>query len=423
MKIGVFLSLLFLFSCNNNKSKTILLLVESNLYPNIEKEINTLKEDLINEKFNVVINSKDISKNSQPNEIKSVVLNEFDSNENLTGAIFIGNIKAPLYNTLKDQGDAYWHDYLADFYYMDFDGVWIDSDNNGVLDNHKDSNIEIWSKIKRKLGLKDNRAPEIWVSRIKADKLTSLGAEEYLIKEYLHKNHAYRNKNLKLPPKRAFLIESGVNLEKSDWGAYPKRIYSDIYHDKFHATLGDTLRKVLNSSEGYELGIINVFSGPRIHHFNHFFKNEIDSELWKTKEGRIEIAKYSDSINDSNDVSWKDVKEFKPKVLFYHLLTSEVGRHDFDDYLGGMYLFSGMGLVAIAGTQHSGAVGTQKLYNDLADGKSFGQAWQESLIWLVENEEKPTKIVYYPNSTQIIKAGKSLYKAVLLGDGSLNLPK
>ncbi len=401
--------------------KQILIIIENRLLTPLNPSINQYKEDLENERYIVKIHSRFTSSNL-PIEVRSLIQNEFGLNKNLIGAVFIGNIAAPLFNDKEKQGDPYWHDYLADFFYMDLDGIWKDNDNNGVYDEHLDSENELISKIKRKLGLCDNRTPEIWVSRIRADKLVSLGEEINLLKGYFNKNHEYRTGKMELPPKRAFLVSAGVNLEKSDWGAYPEKLYTKIDSEIFHDTLGTSLRKFLGSKVGYEWGVINVFSGPRIHHFSHF-NNEIDPNWWKSIAGRQQIADYSDKINNSNDVSWSDIKLIQPNVLFYHLLTSEVGRHDYVDNLGSTYIFSGSGLVAIAGTQHSGSVGSKILYDNLVLKKSIGEAWKKALDWLVENSEQRISIFYYPNEEEKLFAGKSNYKAVLIGDGTLKLPK
>ena len=383
--------------------------------------IQRYKSDLENEGYDVKIHCS-IGSNTPPYKIRELLQSEYEKSVNLSGAVFVGNIPAPLYNEKRDQGDPYWHDYLADFYYMDLDGIWEDRDNNGVLDEHKDTGNKLWDKVRKKLNLGDKRTPEIWVSRIRADKLTSLGDEISLLKKYFEKNHNYRIGKLDLPKRRAFVVASGVNVLKSDWGAYPSKIYSEVDVVQFQAKLADTLRKFLNSELGYEWGIINAFSGPRIHHFSHFNEG-INPDWWKSREGKQQIVKYSDEISDSNDFSWLDVKYIQPKVLFYHILSSEVGRHDYTDYLAGMYIFRGLGLAAIAGTQHSGSVGVPMLYDGLAHGKSIGEAWKESLVWLVEHSDDKIIILYFPNEKEILTAGKSNYKAVLIGDGTLKLPK
>lgn len=421
--LNLLLITLVINSCTSNDivKNRILVIVEYKLSEKISEEIVQFQKDLENDGYTVIINNKDFTSDSEPVNIREYIKSVNDDYSDLSGSIIIGNIPVPLYNIKRDLGDAYWHNYLVDFFYMDLDGVWLDINNDGILDQHQQTDYEVINKVRSKLGLDDIRKPEIWVSRIRSDKLTSLGEEADLMKQYFNKNHKYRTKNMKLPPKRAFAVSAGVNFKKSEWGAYPEKLYSDIDHEYYHDSLGYTLRKFLSSKEGYEFGIINVFSGPRVHHFSHFF-NEINEEWWKTKEGRSKIAEYSDKINDSNDVSWNDIKKIKPNILFYHLLTSEVGRHDFQDYLGGMYLFSGQGLTIIAGTQHSGSIGIPLLYDKLKEGNTFGESWQKSLEWLVDNSMKKISIFYYPDNEQKINAGKSNYKAVLLGDGTLKLP-
>jgi len=403
-----------------NGKKMVLVLVENRLFQPLKESILQYQNDLRKEGYTVKINSS-VTDSTSPDRIRKILRRNYKSNSNLVGSVFVGKIAAPLFNTPKDQGDPYWHDYLSDFYYMDLDGIWRDNDKNGTNDEHKDTDNEFFNSIRKGFSLGDNRVPEIWVSRIRADMLTDLGGEISLLKKYFKKNHNYRTGKMQLPPHRAFVVSAGVKLYKSDWGAFPEKLYTNIDRQEFTDTLGYSLRRFLSSKEGYEWGVINVFSGPRIHHFSHF-NDEIDHDLWKTKEGRKVIAKYSDTINSPNDVSWKDVISIQPKVLFYHLLTSEVGRHDYPNYLGGMYIFGGYGLAAIAGTQHSGSVGSSLFYESLAKGNSIGASWKEALVNLVKTSEEKISIFYHPNIEERIKAGKSNYKAVLLGDGTLKLP-
>jgi hypothetical protein len=394
-------------------------MIENRLVSPLEQNLIQYKIDLENDGYTVFLDSTKTSL-STPIEIRTNLQKFYENDESLVGVVFIGNIQSPLYNDLSDEGDPYWHDYLADFYYMDLDGVWEDTNGNGVLDSHEDTGIKLWNKIRKKLNLGNNRTPEIWVSRIKADNLFALGDEIVLLKNYFEKNHNYRTDKMKLPEKRAFVSSSGVDVLNSEWGAWPKKIYNEIHVDQFHEHQGDSLRKFLSDRDGYEWGIINAFSGPRIHHLD-FFNIKIDEKLWRTKEGRQQIADFSDKIMDPQDVGWNDVAEIQPNILFYHLLCSEVGRFDYPNYLAGIYIFSGSGLVAVAGTQHSGTVGIPILYEQLAKGKSFGESWKEALVWLEENQDDLRTIRYFPNDEQKSPIGESIHKAVLIGDGTLKL--
>lgn len=424
VKFSLILLSLSLINCSSDvrdpNKKTLILMVENRLISPLSENLKQYKTDLEKDGYSVFIDSSK-SSDSTPLEIRSNLQKFYENDQSLNGVVFIGNIRSPLYNDISDEGDPYWHDYLSDFYYMDLDGVWEDTNGNGVLDRHENTEITLWNKIRKKLKLGNKRTPEIWVSRIRADKLDSFGDEINLLKIYFAKIHNYRTGKMKIPKKRAFVVSSGVDVLNSEWGAWPNKLYNDIVVDKFHEHQGDSLKKFLNSAEGYEWGIINAFSGPRIHHLG-FFNHNLDDNLWKTRDGRRQLAEFSDMIVDSQDVTWKDIVTIQPNILFYHLLCSEVGRYDYPDYLAGAYIFSGAGLIAIAGTQHSGTVGVPMMYEELAVGKSFGEAWKDALTWLEEHQDELRTIRYFPNDAQKSPYGESIHKAVLIGDGTLKLP-
>jgi hypothetical protein len=405
---------------SSNTGKQVILIVEKRLAPLLDSALIQYKTDLVNEGYNITINSN-FTSTTKPEEIRRFLQENFSRNLNLNGAVLIGHIPTILFNTIEHQGDPYWHDYLADFYFMDLDGVWKDTDNNGVFDKHAETKFELWNRLRRRFDFSDKRTPEIWVSRIRADKLYELGDEVSLIKNYFKKNHEYRTQTIELPPHRAFIVSAGVNVLQSEWGARPNKIYSDIDIVQFKPNLDDSLTKILASKSGYEWGIINAFSGAAIHHFDNY-RDNIKPEWWDTPELRKNIVKFVDNLNDKGGVNYKKIDSIKPNVLFYHLLASEVGKHDSPNYLAGVYLFRGSGLCVIAGNQHSGAVGNPNLYESLAAGKSIGDSWKDALEDLVIDSEEIIRIRYSPSEIEIVPKGKSNYKAVLIGDGTLHLP-
>jgi hypothetical protein len=90
-------------------------------------------------------------------------------------------------------------------------------------------------------------------------------------------------------------------------------------------------------------------------------------------------------------------------------------------YLAGAYLFFGRGLVVIAGTQHSGAIGVPVLYDYLAEGQRLGDAWRRAIDWSLENAGE-TLVLQWCDSEEPWDPSADPYKAVLLGDGTLRLP-
>lgn len=415
----------FITSCDQfmktGTKPKITLLVEDRLAPELSENVKQYQSDLEAEGYNVTLNMK-VSETTHHSQIRAILQDEYRNDKNLEGAVLVGKLAAPLYNEIHHEGDTYWHDHLSDLYYMDLDGIWEDRNDNGVYDSHRNSQSNFVDRLiriaKKTRIFRSRRAPEIWVSRIRADTLASGDHEIALLKAYFVKNHYYRTGEMPLPPRRAFIFSPTIDVLRSGWGARPNELYSDISIVEHSSDGMKALRELLQSEEGYEWGVIAVFSGPRIHHLND---KDIEPLLWKSKEGRRRITEYLDEIHGSEDVTWLDIKVIKPRVLFYHLLTSQAGRHDHNDYLAGTYVFNGSGLAAIAGTQHSGATGVPSFYKSLARGKTIGGAWRDAMVRSIGNSGKKIT-VYRRDGSQKWTAGTGPYKAVLIGDGTLRLP-
>ena len=417
-----------ILGCTNqdriDNRKKIVVLLEDRLSIPLRDSLRQYVEDLEKEGYRAITRN-DISARTSPAEIRFFLQKEYEKDSNLAGALLVGNIPAIVFNEKEIQGDPYRHDHLCDYYYMDLDGIWEDSDRNGVYDTHTDFKSHFINKNMRAINerlhvLKNYRSPEIWVSRLRADTLPSLGIEAELLKTYFTKNHAYRTGGMSLPPRRSFVVAPGIDVMRSGWGARPNKLYTDVAIVQCQENSSAALRGFLGSASGYEWGIINVFSGPGIHHFDYFEGGGFDPSWWKTKKGKEQINAYSDENHKPHDVTSQDIHSIRPKTLFYHLLTSEVGRHDRDGYLAGAYIFSGSGLAAIAGTQHSGSVGVPVLYDYLASGKSVGEAWKDAIRWSIEHSGEPME-VYWCDRKEFWTEGKDPYKAVLVGDGTLRL--
>lgn len=407
-------------------NQEIMVLVEDKLASPLTDSIEQYKSDLEKEGYKVIV-KKDISAVTSPSDIREILQEQYEKSKNLVGAVFVGKIPAPLYNEISRQGDPYFHDYLSDLYYMDLDGIWSDVDKKGVYHSHKNFQSVFLNRLVGKMNKllhnywEGRTTPEIWVSRLRSDTLSSLGDEVTLLKAYFAKNHSYRVGEMPLPPRRAFVVSPTIDEIKSD-RLRVNQLYSDVTIVQCDKNSSVALRDFLNSKDGYEWGVISVFSGPRIHHFDYKEGVSFDPSWHKTREGKELIVKYSEEIHNPIDVSWLDVKAIQPRVLFYHLVNSEVGRHDYIDYLAGIYIFSGSGLVAIAGTQHGGANLTPVFYNGLASRKTIGEAWREALSWSILNPD--TKLtVYWCDHVEIWTPAPTAYKAVLIGDGTLRLPE
>jgi hypothetical protein len=409
---------LLLTACGPGGEPHVGIFVETRLSAPLSDAIEQLRGDLAAEGVTLLVVDS-LTADVSPQILRDV-LRSRSSTVSLQGAILVGNFGAPLFNVPNQQGDPYWHDHLSDLYYMDLDGDWVDADGDGVFDTHRDHPPGRFGWPW--LGGGD-REPELWVSRLRTGPLTGVGEEVALLTSYFARNHEYRTGQDPDVDPRIFLVGAGIDLPHSDWGAQPEDLYEP---DRIDAVLcTDTssvaLRTFLSSGERYELGVVNSFSGPRIHHFDVHEGEGYDPFWDRWPEGRRAVTAFSDVVHPPYDVSWRDIVEWQPRVRFYQLLSSETGRHDQENYLAGAYVFSGEGLAAIAGTQHSGAMGTPGLYADLAAGRTLGDAWRRALAYELERTGEPARLAWCDEGMRDEPYGVWPHKAVLIGDGSLRL--
>jgi hypothetical protein len=252
-----------------------------------------------------------------------------------------------------------------------------------------------------------------------------------LIRDYFARNHAYRTGTQPRPPRRAFVVWTTMDVLRSTRsGARPRLVYGDAV-DVFGGCnmegAGLKLRQFLADDVGYELGIINCRTFATVHQMfepNTLKKRPGDIRGQQQLPEREEDV-VGDFANHPDFIPSRRVAQAKPKTLFYHMLTSEPGRHDSPNYLCGAYMFAGSALVMIAGTQHGGVVGTPNIYPDLAAGKTFGEAWRNGLNYGETQPGEPF-VSYYcwlknegPGKWTLDQSMDP--KAVLHGDGTLRL--
>lgn len=378
---------------------TVAVIVEEQLACEIAPELEQYATDLaaqgIRAKRHVV------AADTPPAGIRTLLATEVAGG--LAGALLVGRVPAPLANKnviaraggMLDEAppSTYWHAHPCDLYYMNIQGRWEDTDGDGVLDR--------WE---------GDRRADIWVSRIRADTVAqAYGTREAdLVRRYLAKNHAYRTGQLDLPSRRALVAWHTIDVlrsqtEASGWGCSSGLLYGPEV--EVYGALGDGLaaaegyRRLMDDPEGYELGVINC-------------KTMFDYH----------------SFDQGGQFPWDWVRNAEPKrVLWYHMLTSEPGRHDQENYLAGIYLFScAPTQVLFCGTQHSGVVAAPTLYPDLAAGLTFGGAFRNAVNYEVahwgEAYFEYTSWAQGPDHRMQWRRGHSLPAAVLHGDGSLRLP-
>ena len=107
--------------------KTVLIMINEDIYDQIQEDLGVFKSDLTNEGY--VVEETLVDNAAEPLEIRSTIKSYYD-NDNLVGAILVGDIVAPYFEA--HTGDFSNPDALeiwialdaTDMYYMDLDGDW-----------------------------------------------------------------------------------------------------------------------------------------------------------------------------------------------------------------------------------------------------------------------------------------------------------
>lgn len=220
-----------------SRGKPINLLINSDIYPNISDSITQYIYDIA--LLGYVPEIHTIS-GGNPEDIKQWIKTQYQSGSN--GFVFIGDITAAWAEVSGSQ-------FPCDLYYMDLDGSWTDTNNDGVYDKHEAGSGDM--------------APEIYVGRIYTESLT-YDTEAKMLNDYFNKVHAYRIGELSQP-------WHGLEYVEEDWytmDVYLDYIYGgdvDRYDYGYFTTGQDYLEKM---SDGHHFVQVCAHSYSGGHHFS-----------------------------------------------------------------------------------------------------------------------------------------------------------
>jgi len=212
------------------------ILVDNGLYSKINVDLGQYLDDLDAEGYSVFVQTIN---GGSPLEIKNWINTRY--NKGSGGVILIGDITAAW---VEVSGSVF----PSDLFYMDLDGTWEDTDNDGDYDTHSSGNGDM--------------GPELYVGRINAHTLT-YDTEANLVNDYLKKNHAYRNGELQQPWK-------GLEYVDEDWYTMPVNL-DNIYeenltrYDQGYYTTGPDYLKEMDESHHFVTVCAHSYSGG--HHF------------------------------------------------------------------------------------------------------------------------------------------------------------
>ena len=181
----------------------ILIVVNSSIYSQVSDKIKRYGYD-INYIYGCKIIMEQVT-DADYTGIKNLILSEITD---LDGVVFIGDIPAGWYEVANDHNKYGYAEWPCDLYYMDTDGIWGDSDSDGIFDSHT-----------------GNVQPEIFVGRISTANMGTIVSEKSGLENYLDKNHKFWIGQLTVNKK------FGLSYTDKDWAntGYFKTDIQNIY--------------------------------------------------------------------------------------------------------------------------------------------------------------------------------------------------
>lgn len=319
---------------NNALCPEYLIIVEKNLFLSLTNEIKTYAED-VHAVYGYGIFLVYVE-NPNPESIKSLIVGY---QNNLCGAFLIGNIGESLYEVQNDHDQYGYKNWPCDLFFMDLDGVWIDSDSNGIYDTHS-----------------GNVAPDIFLGRLSAAGLSPYESEENLIRRQLKKSHDYWWKT------SYHVQNTTLNYIDVDW--------EDGWFDP------NDIKNVFSTQN---ITDVRYSAGP------NFSPSDYLSKISSITYGFTHLAAHSSPIHHiftNGDIYNYQVNSINSNNYVYGLFCCSACNWiagNSNGYLGGSYLFNGGKTMAVVGTTKIGGMWrVWNFYPQFASmnlGKSFLYWW------------------------------------------------
>ena len=322
------------FSPNNSNIPNFLIISNNSLYTLLSNEIRTYAED-VHAVFGYGIYVETVQ-NPTPEDVKSLIV----SYNNLCGVLFIGDVGECMYEVSNDHDKYGYRKWPCDLFYMDLDGIWTDSDSNGIYDGHS-----------------GNVAPDIFLGRLSTSGL-SYGNESDLIRRQLQKSHDFWWKS-------SYHAQSTtLNYIDKDWE-----------DDFFSPNDVKMVFSTLNITD------VRYSTGP------NFSTTDYLSKISSNTYGFTHLAAHSSPIHHAftnGSIYNSNIYTINSKNYAYGLFCCSACNWtagNSNGYLGGAYLFNNGKTIAIVGSSKTGGMwDVWNFYPQLASknlGKAFLYWWNQ----------------------------------------------
>lgn len=334
----------FEYAFNNEESqiRPVVVIVNAEIYPNIEESIERYLEDLHNEGHEVIFRLWDMDEQPSVEELREYLKENYEQN-NIQGAVLIGEIpyakcKLPAWLMMPTlEGPL--EEYLMDLSSANF----VKSDSNEI--------INIGGSIQY----------NIWVSRIWPNTSVSKNtyakpalfkkSEAELINAYFKKNHEYRTCQSPQPDMR-IVFDSMNELTNYLSLRFPRYVHSwmEWYDYLYKEGSADEFRDFIQENSAQTLTLIS-HSNPSIHTF-------------RTAKGETLLTPHH-------------IAKMTITQPFVVLIACSASDFSFEDSLGSAYLFSeNSSALVIAGKSIPANASITKMLGNTED--NFGNAYINS---------------------------------------------
>jgi hypothetical protein len=322
------------------------IIVNSTLYDSIRPALDTFLADLTREGYAPGVFT---ARGGTPESLRAFLQNEYAAG--MQGAVLIGILPVAWAQMVDDWNgngrrdpDENYEEFPCDLYYMDLDGIWLDSlrrvgtqdsltpGSDGILDVHR-----------------DNVTPEIWLGRITAG---PCGNEKTLVSNYLAKTHDYRTGEIALNDRALLFVDDDWAVWTPEYDAALATLYPDrVIVNDLESTWTPRYRRAL--AENYQWIALYSHSNPQVH-----------------------AMKY----NNGSSWSWfyeQEVPGLNPVANFYNLFACSNARYTDTGYMAGRYIYSTTtGLNSVGSTKTGSMLDFVCFYEPMGNGYSIGQAFK-----------------------------------------------
>lgn len=204
----------------------VLVVVESDLFPNLTDQLADLEMDLIGDGYQVALES--ISSDTSVAVVKSMIDSVNGSMLNLQSIYIIGHVPVPYSGNLAPDGHVPDHlgAWPADLYYADLNGNWTDAQiNNSSASDSRNHNVPGDGKFDQSEIPSDI---ELMIGRIDFSNLTNFSESELeLTRRYLDRVHAFKHQEWSLP-KRGLVDDNFGGFSGEAFGSNGWRNFSPL---------------------------------------------------------------------------------------------------------------------------------------------------------------------------------------------------